>query len=113
MLGFILDSNNDLTLDALGDIKMSDGVAAYEQHLVNTLRLQQYEYPYDITRGINWLGNVLQTSNLQVWESQVLERVSALEFVAGIEDWRYSVNNSNLEFVLTVSTDKGEITIQG
>lgn len=116
MIGFILDDNNDLALDSLGNIRMEDGIETYRQHIVNILRLQQYEYPYDLTAGINWLEYVLGGKpNLAVWQAQVLGAIKSLSFVKSIKDWRYDVerSNGNLLFRLVVETDLGDITFEG
>lgn len=114
MLSIITDENNDLQLDVVGNIKMDVGAEAYRQHLINRIRLQQYEYPYDLTRGINWLGYVLgHNVNLAIWESQLLELVNGISFVNEIVDWRYEIDNTNLQFKLVVDTDYGEIELKG
>ena len=114
MLSIITDENNDLQLDSVGNIKMDTGAEAYRQHLINRIRLQQYEYPYDLTRGINWLGYVFGNSvNLAMWESQLLELVSRVSFVKTIVDWRYEIESTNLQFKLVVDTDYGEIELKG
>lgn len=114
MKSFITDENNDLTLDKLGNIRMEDGIEAYRQHIINEIRLQQYEYPYDLTRGINWLGYVLgHTANITMWQSQFLGLISNIPFVKNIMDWKYNVNENNLQFNLVVDTDLGEIDIRG
>lgn len=114
MLSIITDENNDLQLDAVGNIKMDVGAEAYRQHLINRIRLQQYEYPYDLIRGINWLGYVLgHNVNLAIWESQLLELVNGISFVNEIVDWRYEIDNTNLQFKLVVDTDYGEIELKG
>lgn len=114
MKSFITDENNDLTLDKWGNIRMEDGIEAYRQHIINEIRLQQYEYPYDLTRGINWLGYVLgHTVNITMWQSQFLSLISSMPFVKNITDWKYNINENNLQFNLVVNTDLGEINIRG
>lgn len=114
MKSFINNDLNDLILDSQGNIAVESDLAAYEQVLKNVLKLQQYEYPYDLEKGINWLGNALgRDANLQLWENQLLAVVKNLSFVQGIKDWRYGVENNNLVFLLVVSTDAGDITIKG
>lgn len=114
MKSFITDDNNDLTLDKWGDILMEEGLEAYRQHILNELRLQQYEYAYDPTRGINYLGYVLgQTGNLAAWEGQVLDTINAMPFITQIIDWKTNIVNNNLLFQLVVNTDLGEIEIKG
>lgn len=114
MKSFINDAQNDLMLDTQGNIAVGEYLEAYEQVLKNVLRLQQYEYPYDLEKGINWLGYALGSkANLQLWESQLLNAVKSQSFVQKIKDWRYDVEGNNLVFLLIVETDAGEITIKG
>lgn len=114
MLGFITDDNNDLILDDLGMLTTESGLEAYRQHLVNTIRLQQFEYGYDLNRGLNYMGYLFgQKGNIKAWEAQLLELISNTDFVKRIKTWEYNINGNNLEFVLVVETDLGEITIKG
>jgi len=114
MKSFITDDNNDLTLDNLGNIRMEEGIEAYRQHLVNEIRLQQYEYAYDLTKGVNWMGYVLgQTGNIMMWESQFLALITNTSFVKKILDWKYNVVDNKLLFNLVVDTDLGQIDIRG
>ena len=114
MIGFITDENNDLTLDKWGDIKIESGIEAYRQHIINEIKLQQYEYRYDPTKGINYLGYILgQTGNLVAWESQILDAINAMPFVVKIVEWKTNIINNNLLFQLVVDTDLGRIEIKG
>lgn len=114
MIGFITDSNNDLTLDKWGDLRMESGIEAYRQHLVNEIRLQQYEYPYNPERGINYMGYILgQKGNLVAWEAQVLDAVNAMPFVTKIVEWKTNIDGNNLLFQLVVDTDLGRIELKG
>lgn len=114
MIGFILNENNDLTLDSTADIQMGEGLVAYQQHLINILRTQQYENSYDVESGINYLGYVLgKGTNLGAWASQVQDAINATPFIQKITDWVYNVEDGNLKFALTVETDLGQITIKG
>lgn len=114
MRSFITDDNNDLTLDNLGNIRMETGIEAYRQHIINEIKLQQYEYPYDPSRGINYLGYILgQTGNLVAWEAQVLDTINSMSFVKKIVEWKTNINGNNLLFQLVVDTDLGEINIRG
>lgn len=114
MIGFITDDNNDIVLDAVGNIKVSEGIDAYRQNMVNRIRLQQYEYPYELTRGINWLGYLLgRNLNVNIWEAQFLQLVNSLPYVKEVLDWRYNIEGNKFLFRLVVNTDLGEIEIKG
>lgn len=114
MKSFITDENNDLTLDKFGNIRFEDGIEAYRQHIINEVRLQQYEYRYDPERGINYLGYILgQTGNLVAWESQVLDTINAMPFIRQVIEWKTNIVNNNLLFQLVVDTDLGRIEIKG
>lgn len=114
MKGFITDSNNDLTFDKFGNLRFEEGIEAYRQHIVNEIRLQQYEYPYNLERGINYFGYILgQTGNLVAWESQVLDAINAMPFIQKIVEWKTNILNNTLLFQLVVDTDLGRIEIKG
>ena len=114
MLCFINDEKNDLQLNSLGNIRVEEGIEAYRQILVNVLRLQQFEYLYNLSEGINYLGYVLgDNANLSAWEGQVFEELSKLSFVKSIEDWKYEVEGNVLRFSLSVNTDLGIVEIKG
>lgn len=114
MIGFITDENNDIMLDSIGNLKMADGIEVYRQHIINRVRLQQYEYPYDLSRGINWMGLVFGTlRNLPAWQSQILGLVKGIDFVKDVADWNYNVDGNNLLFRLVVNTDYGQIEFKG
>lgn len=114
MLGFITDDNNDIMLNDVGEIKTATGVEAYRQHLVNRIRLQQYEYPYELTRGINWTGYLLgRNLNVNMWQAQFLSLINSIDFVKSIVDWRYNIDGNNFLFYLVVNTEYGEIEIKG
>ena len=114
MIGFITDDNNDLMLDKWGDIRIESGIEAYRQHIVNELKLQQYEYRYDPNKGINYMGYILgQSGNLVAWEAQVLDAVNAMPFVKKIVEWKTNIDKNVLLFQLVVDTDLGQIEIKG
>lgn len=114
MLGFITDDTNDLMLDSLGNIRMEDGIESYRQQIINQLRLQQYEYPYDLSQGLNYMGYILGDKvNFTAWESQLFALLGNMPFVKDIVDWAYNVDNNVFLFRLTVNTDLGEIEIKG
>lgn len=114
MLGFITDENNDIMLDAVGSIKATTGIEAYRQHIVNRIRLQQYEYSYGLTRGINWTGYLLgRNLNVNMWQAQFLELINSIPFVKSIVDWRYNIEKDNFLFYLVVDTEYGQIEIKG
>lgn len=114
MIGFITDDNNDLTLDKFGNIRVLSGIEAYRQNLVNEIKLQQFEYRYDPTKGINYLGYILgSTGNLVAWESQMLDLINSKPFVKRVVDWKTNVVDNVLLFHLIVETDLGQIEIRG
>lgn len=111
---FMTNSDNDWMIDALGNLMVGEGLDAYRQDMVNRIRLQQYEYAYDLGRGINYMGYVFADGgNLKAWEAQVLDLVSGLDYVKSIVKWAFNVNGDNLEFDLVVETDLGEIEVKG
>lgn len=114
MKSFLTNTDNDLLLDDLGNISVGSGLDAYTQVLRNAILLQQYEYPYNLNNGVNYLGYILgKAPNVQAWEEQLLNIVEGMPFVEKIINWQYNIENNNFLFTLTVKTDLGNITIEG
>lgn len=114
MKSFATDIDNDIYLDQYGELAIVDAADAEAQVIKNIMRLQQYEYSYDLLRGVDYMGSVLTDSpNLLAWQTQVLNIVKNLDFVNQITKWAYKVEDNKLAFELSVSTDNGEINIKG
>lgn len=114
MKSFGTNINNDIYLDSYGEFAILKGANAEAQVVKNILRLQQYEYSYDLSRGIDYLGSVLTDSpNLPSWENQLLNTVKSISFVKQITKWAYKIEDNTLKFELVIRTDDGEVAIEG
>lgn len=123
MFSFLTDKNNDLYLDVVDStdkavansvLVTDDGADALRQVIVNRVRLQQGEYYYDLTRGIDYMGLLLtDTPNVRIWEKQVLDLIAEIPEITGIDYWNYGLDGNNFMFKLTVNSDYGTIEIKG
>lgn len=123
MFSLLTDKNNDLYLDVVDStdkaiansvLVTDDGADALRQVIVNRVRLQQGEYSYDLTRGIDYMGLLLtDTPNVRIWEKQVLDLISEIPEITGIDYWNYGLDGNNFMFKLTVNSDYGTIEIKG
>jgi len=123
MFSFLTDNKNDLYLDITDTVGKatsgsvlvsSDGAEALRQVIVNRVRLQQGEYEYDLSRGVDYMGLLLtDTPLVRIWENQVLELVDEIDEITGIDYWNYGLNGNNFEFRLTVNSEYGTVEIKG
>ncbi len=123
MYSFLTDSNNDLYLNVVdssgkaisSSVLMTDDRAeALRQVVVNRMRLQRGEYAYDLNRGIDYMGLLLSdTPNVRMWEKQVMDLVSSIQEVSGIEYWNYGLDGNNFIFRLSVNSEYGIVEIKG
>lgn len=123
MFSFLTDKNNDLYLDVVDStdkavdnsvLVTNDGADALRQVIVNRVRLQQGEYGYDLTRGIDYMGLLLtDTPNVRIWEKQVLDLIAEIPEITGIDYWNYGLDGNNFMFKLTVNSEYGIIEIKG
>lgn len=114
MKGFITDASNDLMLDALGNLRIESGIEAYRQNLINSIRLQQYEYAFNLSEGLNYMGYLFgDNANLAAWEMQLFDLLKSKDFVKSIVEWETAVEGNVLAFKLVVETDLGNIEIRG
>lgn len=123
MLSFLTDINNDLYLDATDStgeaiassvLVSAEGAEALRQVIVNRVRLQLGEYPYDTERGVDYMGLLLtDTPKVRLWEKQVLDIINSIPEVKTITYWNYGLEGNNFTFQLTVDSDYGTIEIKG
>lgn len=114
MIGFLTDSNNDLFLDNLGNISTGAELDAIKQQILNRIRLQQGEYQYDLTRGVNYMGYMLTDSpNLRLWENQIFDIVRSVEGVNKITFWATEMAGNVFQFAMKLDTIYGELEIKG
>lgn len=123
MYSFLTDSNNDLYLNVVdssgkaisSSVLMTDDRAeSLRQVVVNRMRLQRGEYAYDLNRGIDYMGLLLSdTPNVRIWEKQVMDLVSSIQEISGIEYWNYGLDGNNFIFRLSVNSEYGIVEIKG
>jgi hypothetical protein len=106
-----VDSNND-TITSSGKFVFLYGAEAAAQIIQSTIQTQLGEYQYNKTKGIDYFGNVfLGNPNFQKFEFQVRTQVKALSFVEKITAFEYNLNDSVLEYTMTVKTVYGTTTV--
>lgn len=123
MYSFLTNDKNDLYLSstntggkAVAGSVLVTGSAdkALQQVIVNRVRLQQGEYNYDLSRGIDYMGLLLtDTPLVRIWEKQVLDLVNSISQITGIRYWNYGLEGNNFLFRLTVDSEYGIIEIKG
>lgn len=123
MFSFLTNDKNDLYLDVYSPdgkatnasvLVTASGAEALRQVVVNRVRLQRSEYPYDLTRGIDYMGLLLtDTPLVRIWEKQVLDLISEISEITGISYWNYGLDGNNFVFRLTVNSEYGKIEIKG
>lgn len=123
MFSFLTNDKNDLYLDITNSVGKatsgsvlvtSDGAEALRQVIVNRVRLQKGEYPYDISRGVDYMGLLLtDTPLVRLWEKQVLDLVDNIDEITAIRYWNYGLDGNNFMFRLTVDSQYGIVEIKG
>lgn len=123
MFSFVTNDNNDLYLDitdtgglatAASVLQTGNDAEALRQVIVNRVRLQQGEYQYDLSRGIDYMGLLLTDKpQVRLWEGQVLDLVRTISEITGIIYWNYGLKGNNFIFRLSVDTVYGKIEIKG
>lgn len=123
MFSFVTNDNNDLYLDitdtgglatAASVLQTGNDAEALRQVIVNRVRLQQGEYQYDLSRGIDYMGLLLTDKpQVRLWEGQVLDLVRTISEITGITYWNYGLKGNNFTFRLSVDTVYGKIEIKG
>ncbi len=123
MFSFLTDDNNDLYLnivDSVGDavsgsvLVTGTDAEALRQVIVNRVRLQQGEYGYNLTRGVDYMGLLLSDTPLvRLWEKQVFDLIDEIDEITGVSYWNYGLEGNNFVFRLTVNSEYGTVEIKG
>lgn len=114
MRSIATDANNDIYLDARGNLAVAEGIEAVRQAALNTARTNYKEIPLDTERGIPYMAVIFgEHPNIGLFMQFLVQELEQLEFVRGVSDFTSRVEGSTLKYSLTIQTDYGEAEISG
>lgn len=111
MNGRLLDSNNDIFLDANGHVARASTLKERVMRLISTvLHTFQGECFTDYEAGVPWFDRVLGNSVLFADEigEEIKDKVREIDGVASVDDMMIEVDGRNLSGRYRVTLENGE-----
>lgn len=106
MTTLALDSKNNLIV--FGNFVTRDGIDAIVQDIKTLLLMWEKEYPFNLTKGINYYDVVAQNSK-SVVRSEVTRRILEDKRVLNIQELDVSFEHQRLTIKATLETTEGVI----
>ena len=114
MRSIATDANNDIYLDASGNLAMAEGIEAVRQAALNAARTNYKEIPLDTERGIPYMAVIFgEHPNIGLFVQFLIQEIERLEHVRGASGFESRMEGSTLKYSLTIETDYGETEING
>lgn len=108
------DENADIFLDEYGNIAMSDNAQALSFITLNAIRTVRGELIFNSSLGVPYFTTIFASpANIQMWEFYVKETAGNVPGITAVDSFVYQINGNNLNYEMVLSTDTGEVTING
>lgn len=108
MTTLALDSKNNLIV--FSNFVTRSGIDAVAQDIKNLLLMWQKEYPFNLTKGINYYELVSQNSNSLV-KKEIIRRILEDKRILNIAEINVSFERQQLKISATLETTEGAIRI--
>ena len=108
MTTLALDSKNNLIV--FGSFVTRSGIDAVVQDVKNLLLMWQKEYPFNLTKGINYYELVSKNSNSLV-KKEITSRILEDKRILNIAELNVSFEGQQLKISATLETTEGVIRI--
>lgn len=109
-----INDNNDIFLDAKGNIAFADDIDALVCIVKNVAQTASGELKLHTNLGVPYFQTVfISPPNLPLWAEALSNEVLRIIGVESITDFQYTVNENILNYTMTVNTEFGETVING
>lgn len=114
MITLATNENNDIFLNASGNLAMAEGKEAMANIATNKVRTLYKETPLDQQAGIPYFDVVFNRFDIDLFKQFLFQEIETIEGVRGAGDFSYSTDNNVLKYQATFTTDnQEEVTING
>lgn len=114
MRTFLLDENNDLTLDKTGNLAMTSGIEATAQTSRNFAATRSGEMIHDMDLGVPFfMTSFDRFPNLAQFEAALRRRLIEIETVQAVTALDVQYTDGAVKYTATLQTSDGAVTING
>lgn len=111
---FSTNQNNDIFLNAEGNLSISTGIQAVADACASIAKTQLGEMMFEIGQGLPnfqtvWKGN----PNIRLWQSYLQTSLQNVAGVTSVDNIELDIENNVLSYVATITTIYGITQITG
>lgn len=109
-----INENNDIYLDASGNLVIKTDKEAVGDILVNKAQTNQGELLFNTEKGIDFFNTVFSSPAYpDLFQHQLLNEFENTEAVERIADYQADVKNGVYSYIADIQTEYGEVNING
>lgn len=109
-----LNENNDIYIDKVGNLVISQNKEALGQVCLTAIRTIREELPLDTNAGIPYFQILYSSkSNLDLFRFYMQKTVLNIDNVSSIKSLKFVTNENQLTYNMIVKSDFGEVAING
>lgn len=108
------DENADIFLDKYGNISIAENAQALSFITLNAIRTVKGELIFYSDLGIPYFTTIFASpANIPMWEFYVKETALNVPGIASVDSFVYQITGNTLNYEMVLSTDTGEVIING
>lgn len=113
MKTFATDENNDLYIDARGNLAILTGINACALCSESAIGVLRNEMPYQYDEGMPLMETAFLVYKPAAFEAAARNQLLKVDHVTGVSKFFAEVIENNLSYTATIATDFGETVING
>lgn len=114
MKTILTNKDNDLYLDAGGNLAIGEGLEAAANVSKNAVLVNYGECEFNTTVGVPYFDTIFNDFPLyDLFQAAVVRVLERLEFTDRTYNFNYTDNNGVFSYSVTIKTNLGEILING
>jgi hypothetical protein len=111
---FTTNDNNDIFIDASGNLSISSGIIAVEQACATAAKAQLNEMIYAFNQGVANFETIWRNvANVAQFEASVRAALLSVAGVTGVSDFSAVVQDNQISYSATIQTIYGPGNVNG
>ena len=114
MITITTNKNNDIFVDATGNLATKNDIEALANVSVHTVLTALGEPEFNQTDGIPYFQTIFtDTPQIELFQAAIISALESLESVQRVSDFEYTQNNGVFSYSLKEHTIYGDIVLNG
>ena len=109
-----INQNNDIYLDASGNLAMAQDLEAMGNIFVNKSQTNKGELPYNTEKGIDFFNTIFSSPCYpDLYQNELLSTLEDTEDTQEVLNFNNEVQNNIYSYSVDIITDYGQVTLNG